>query len=267
LLVPPLLKSLNSPAEAAPAETPSAPEALPPLPSVKQEEPRPAIDYDAETQRRVERLRQQLDQLRHHLSERRTETVPAEPPAPKAHEAAPSKESDPHSAPHSEAPDHQVESVPSTDSPEVEHGAQEPNVPATEPHPPTAPPSKAASLIKGLPASSTDRVSIADNLFAAGEIVTAAQIYREIQLKELSRSESGWVRFQIANCHRRLGQTEDARKIYRRLVAEPALGWLQDMSKWWLDALDQRDALLKDQQRIHELVQQAERVKHAASNP
>jgi hypothetical protein len=204
--------------------------------------------------------------LRHHLSERRSNASQAKPDSTPAPEAIASPELK------DDAPEPTTPAVDPTDpvatSPDP---PPESNVGESHPAPegvvPPAPPSKTASLIKGLPSSPSDRVSIADNLFAAGETVSAAQIYKEIPLTELSRTESGWVRFQLANCHRRLGQTDDAKKLYRRIVSDPSLGWLQDLSKWWLDALDQRDALTKERQRIHDLVQQAEQVKHAAVAP
>jgi hypothetical protein len=266
LLAPPPQKLEDTPSERQPAQAIPDPVDLPPLPSVNRDAERIPADAEYQTDRRVERLRQQLDLLRHHLSERRMNTVPTEPPgsvdehttAPPVtndHSADAAQEAHPHGIPVAPAPQH-----------ELKHDGQEPHRPQATTEPPPAP-SKAASLIKGLPSSPYDRVSIADNLFAAGETVTAAQIYREIPLAELTRPEAGWVRFQIANCHRRLGQIDDARKIYRRLVVDPALGWLQELSKWWLDALDQRDALAKDQQRVHELVRQAEQVKHATNTP
>jgi hypothetical protein len=50
-------------------------------------------------------------------------------------------------------------------------------------------------------------------------------------------------------------------------VADPSLGWLQDLSKWWLDVLDDRDALVQEHQRLKALVQQAEQVTRATQSP
>src|SRR5690606_3383874 len=111
-----------------------------------------------------------------------------------------------------------------------------------------------------LPTSASDRVAVADNLFAAGEIVTAAHVYSQVPVNELSRSEAGWVQYQIASCHRRLGQLDEARKGYRRRVTDPSLGWIQDLSKWWLGMIDEREALSKEHARLRALVQQAEKV-------
>lgn len=259
--------SVQTPPQAGPSDSFPAPTDLPQLPSIPQQAEPDRDDADYQTKLRVERLRQQLDQLRHHLSERRSNASQAKPETTPAPDAIASPE------PMDDAPEQTTPAVEpsapvatSPDPPPPQNSVGESH-PAPEVGTPPVPPSRTASLIKGLPSSPADRVSIADNLFAAGETISAAQIYKEIPLTELSRTESGWVRFQLANCHRRLGQIDDAKKLYRRIIVDPSLGWLQDLSKWWLDALDQREVLTKERQRIHDLVQQAEQVKHAAVTP
>jgi hypothetical protein len=105
--------------------------------------------------------------------------------------------------------------------------------------------------------AAADRVAVADNLFAAGETVLAADIYRQVAVQEISRDEAAWVQFQLANCERRLGRLDEARKRYRRLVADPTIEW-QDIAKWWLNALDEQDALAREHLRLSTLIRQLE---------
>jgi tetratricopeptide (TPR) repeat protein len=122
-------------------------------------------------------------------------------------------------------------------------------------------------LIKGLPVAAIDRVHVADNLFAAGEYLLANEIYEQVDRRSVSSDESGWVEFQLANCSRRLGRLDDAKKRYRRVVADPTLGWLQDMAKWRLDAIDEREHLVKDHARLEAAIKQYSEAPRAATKP
>lgn len=221
---------------------------------------RKSVIADAsETERRVERLKLQLEELNDLLSR-----PPVEPPVIERAFTTPlpsAVEHEPEPAiQHHVAPQLPVQSGPPTHEPERER-----------PDPPEAEPGNgklsATGLIKGLPVAAIDRVHVADNLFAAAEYVLANEIYEQVDRKSISVDESGWVEFQLANCSRRLGRIDDAKKRYRRVVSDPTLGWLQDMAKWRLDAIDEREQLIKEHSRLEAAIQQFSEVPRAAAKP
>ncbi|QDT53800.1 hypothetical protein Pan44_18240 [Caulifigura coniformis] len=247
------IRTAQSPAEAEPAPRGGL---VPPV--------RKSVVADtAETDRRVERLKRQLEELNELLSR-----PPVEPPVIERTIVLPMPESTHHEADVTSVPaETQVAppaSAPTPPPPEpapTEHPRPEPSSPAA----PETSKAAASSLIKGLPVSALDRVYVADNLFAAGEYVLADEIYQQVDRKAISGNESGWVEFQLANCSRRLGRIDDARKRYRRIVADPTLGWLQDMAKWRLDAIDEREQLVKEHARLDAAIRQHTEVPHAAN--
>jgi len=217
----------------------------------------------AETDRRVERLKRQLEELNDMLSR-----PPVEPPVIERPIVIPMPETTLREPESTFVPDESpvVPSapVPTPPAPQATSSAH----PQPAPSPPTATESSktaASSLIKGLPVSALDRVYVADNLFAAAEFVLADEIYRQVDRRAISGNESGWVEFQLANCSRRLGRIDDAKKRYRRIVADPTLGWLQDMAKWRLDAIDEREQLVKEHARLDAAIRQHTEAPNAAT--
>jgi hypothetical protein len=206
-----------------------------------------------ETDRRVERLQRQLDELHQLLSR-----PPVEPPVIERSLVPIPPEEPPPATPLSRP---QPEPVPPATPAEKE---PPPGPPAIEP---PAQSNAITGLIKGLPTSAIDRVHVADNLFAAGEYVLANEVYDQVDRKGISTDESGWVEFQLANCARRAGRLDEARKRYRRVVADPALGWLQDMAKWRLDAIDEREALVREHTRLEAAIKQLSETPRAAAKP
>jgi hypothetical protein len=212
-----------------------------------------------ETDRRVERLKRQLEELNEMLSR-----PPVEPPVIERSIVTPPSESVPA---HTERPF--VTEEPTKRQPVApERSHQEPahTEPATQTPPATEnPKSPSTGLIKGLPTSAIDRVYVADNLFAAAEYALANDIYLQVDRRSISGDESGWVEFQLANCSRRLGRTDDAKKRYRRIVSDPTLGWLQDLAKWRLDAIDECEQLVKEHARLEATIKQYTEVPRATA--
>jgi hypothetical protein len=195
-----------------------------------------------ETDRRVERLKRQLEELNELLSR-----PPVEPPVIERSIVAPHIESDPSATDYP-----RINAEPTHPKPV----SQEQTHSELEPQPPEITKPSSSGLIKGLPTSAIDRVYVADNLFAAGEYALANDIYLQVDRRSISGDESGWVEFQLANCGRRLGRLDDAKKRYRRVVADPTLGWLQDMAKWRLDAIDEREQLVREHARLDAAIKQ-----------
>jgi len=232
----------------------AAPNSLPQIPALSGKTVPQNIPSE-ETQRRIERLQRQIEELGDRLSSPVSEPafpVPSEPPV----DAVPPPEND---VPEVHQNDHQESSREAHEAaaaplPKVSH----------EPHAQAAAnPSnkKPKTLIKDLPVAPQDRIAVGDNLFAAGETVLANEVYRQVPIKQLTRDEAAWVDFQIANCERRLGKIDDAKKRYRRLVADPTIAW-QELAKWWLDALDEQETLKKEHERLEVVIREIEKATH-----
>jgi tetratricopeptide (TPR) repeat protein len=99
-----------------------------------------------------------------------------------------------------------------------------------------------------------DRIGLADNLYAMGELQIALEMYQQVDLKQLSESEWYWVKYQIASCYRRLGQISDAQDQYRRLAGQKNAGWLATTARWWLDQMDARAALQKKVEEQEQII-------------
>jgi hypothetical protein len=211
----------------------------------------------SETDRRVDRLKRQLEELNDLLSR-----PPVDPPVIERPIVAPwpaPAEALTERPPINERPPVPPQVV----APESSHSEPPHNPPAETPHKPESTKSASSSLIKGLPTSAIDRVYVADNLFAAGEYALANDIYLQVDRRSISGDEAGWVEFQLANCSRRLGCLDDAKKRYRRVVADPTLGWLQDLAKWRLDAIDEAEQLVKEHARLDAAIRQYTEVVNA----
>ncbi len=95
-----------------------------------------------------------------------------------------------------------------------------------------------------------DQLSLANNLYATQEYEIALQIYQKIDLGGLSNRDGAWVRYQIANCQRQLGQEAAAERGFRQLTGAADGGWWSRQAHWWLDASDKTTRL---QQRLDQL--------------
>lgn len=91
--------------------------------------------------------------------------------------------------------------------------------------------------------SPINRLRLADNLFGAGDTKTALQAYSAIDLNELSEVDQAWVQFQLASCHRRLGEIPEAEKHYRIVASYQSAGTIADAARWWLDRLEAKKEL------------------------
>ena len=210
-------------------------------------------------QARMERLRRQLLQLgeasRRAAEARATPTVPepTEPDPPvvapdvvnpsfvdDAHAVPPPADIDPHSSePATDEhahPDHAgSEASPHGD----EHGAH--GHATTEVHTPSE-----SENTEALTGARINRLALADSLFATGQSDLALQAYSNIELIKLPAAERYWIEYQIANCHRRLGNKPEAEQRYRRLAGLVDGGWCATHAKWWLDALATKAQLERD---------------------
>lgn len=109
-----------------------------------------------------------------------------------------------------------------------------------------------------------DRLALADSLFATQDIEFALQMYEQVDRPTVSPDDRLWIEYQIAGCHRRLGNIAEAEQRYRKLAGMTDGGWYASQSRWWLDALSARKALQADLLRVTTAIQTMEKQIHAA---
>ncbi|MCR9198424.1 MAG: hypothetical protein NXI04_07275 [Planctomycetaceae bacterium] len=103
--------------------------------------------------------------------------------------------------------------------------------------------------------SPVDRLKLADNLFATGEIQLALTMYEAVRTKDLSAEDRYWHTYQQASCHRRLGMYGEAESIYRQLAGNSDSGNVSVLSRWWLERLEERKELEAQAAQIRTLIE------------
>jgi hypothetical protein len=212
-----------------------------PLPGVTNGEMTPSVLLDdlesgsREKQARMARLRLQLQRIAEQNRRAREQT-----PAP-----APSNE-----IPPAPGPEADLEPLMPELAPSDPHAVPEPpvEVPAHPADPAghaqehaTVPPRTTETLV----GVSINRLALGDSLFGTGQTELALQAYDSVEVTKVSAGDRYWIEYQIANCHRRLGNIPEAQKRYRKLAGLVDAGWCAGHARWWLDALDTRAELQK----------------------
>jgi hypothetical protein len=199
-----------------------------------------------EKQARLVRLRMSLQRLSEESRRMReqppAQSTPPTPPAPGLDE------------PPQPAADADLEPLMPELSPSDPHVVPEPPTdehvhPAGDAHGHgTAPPAPepTSSTSETVVGTSINRLALGDSLFGTGQTELALQAYSSIELNRLTASDRYWIEYQIANCHRRLGNIPEAQTRYRKLAGLVDAGWCAGHAKWWLDALNTRAALQRD---------------------
>ena len=99
-----------------------------------------------------------------------------------------------------------------------------------------------------------DRLALANNLYATGQLVLALEMYEQIDQSAVSQQDRYWIEYQMACCLRKLKRISDAQARFRRLSAHPDAGVLNEMSRWGLDRITDRAALEADIQRFQKII-------------
>ncbi len=92
-------------------------------------------------------------------------------------------------------------------------------------------------------AEPAERLSLADNLFGAGDIALALEIYRGLQSENLDAAEVRWVNYQVASCQRRIGNVSTAEQTYREVASASDDDLASANARWWLDSIGRRKRL------------------------
>ena len=110
-----------------------------------------------------------------------------------------------------------------------------------------------------------DRMGLADNLYAMGEYALSLQTYEKIDRSALEPAESQWVEYQTAGCLRRLRKSSEAADRYRNLAADQTAGRISEMSRWWLDRMNERNGLEADLQKYQQQIDMLKGASHGKS--
>jgi hypothetical protein len=228
-----------------------------------------------EKQARLNRIRLQLQKLADAQRSNPPAAAAVPPPEPVPHqEPPPVPQLDAHVA-HPAPPQPDAHAVP---VPPEEHGPEHHGNPAHK-HDETHAPAEhdagsehvapvdgpSAQATETLVGASIDRMALADSLFGNGQSDLALQAYSSIELLKQPVADRYWIEYQIANCHRRLGNLAEAEQRYRRLAGLVDAGWCAVHARWWLDALSTRAALQHDLDAIRTSLKTVENQLNAQS--
>lgn len=107
-----------------------------------------------------------------------------------------------------------------------------------------------------------DRFALATSLFAVGHFSESLQAIDAVQLADLTTEEQIWLDYLRAGCHRQLGATSEANRLYRRIVANPESDWVGELSRWWLDHSSEKQKLSADYLTLANALKQWETAIH-----
>lgn len=97
-----------------------------------------------------------------------------------------------------------------------------------------------------------DRFALATSLFGTGEFEVCLQVLQETDRSVLPRPDQVWAQYLEAGCHRKCGRIEEAKVVYRRILAEKDADWVGVLARWWLDNLEEKARLQADVARLTE---------------
>ena len=98
--------------------------------------------------------------------------------------------------------------------------------------------------------AAVDRLSLANNLFAVGNMELAAQIYTELLNAGADPYDKVWIQYQLASCHRRLGDAKQAEKLYRMVAGSKDGPYWAARARWWLANLKKSSRYVERQNRL-----------------
>jgi TolA-binding protein len=200
-----------------------------------------------EKQARLVRLRLQLQRL---AEENRRAREQVQPPEPEPDAA---KDTPPPPAPEADLEPLMPELAPNDPHAVPAPPVEEPAHPADAAHGDAAVPPQsgaAAHTAETLAGASINRLALGDSLFGTGQTELALQAYSNIELTKVAAVDRYWIEYQIANCHRRLGNVPEAQQRYRKLAGLVDAGWCAGHARWWLDALATRSELQKNLEAV-----------------
>lgn len=221
-------------------------------------------DQDSQLQDREERVNRQLDRLERILKEHEVldRSNRAAPPNvdPSTRESTPDPTEPQENPQPSEMITKPIAAPSNPDESEPSDGIVDDEAPAETS--PAFSPSQVDAI--ALTNQTVDSLALANNLYGTGEYSLALKIYSKITQSEMLQEDKIWIRFQIANCHRRLGNFKEAQRGYRVVTTAAADSWMGDTAHWWLDTTT-KTARLQD--RITRLQASYEQLRKEVDEP
>lgn len=114
---------------------------------------------------------------------------------------------------------------------------------APPPPPPPAAAAKPSAAPAVDPARPVNRIRLVQNLYRSGETVAALRAMQMIEPASLTNKEAALIRYLKASCHRKLGETDKAREIYREIAASKDDAFLAECAAWQLRTMEIRQGL------------------------
>lgn len=218
-----------------------------PLPIPVVEELRSVPDGEI-IQQKQDRLRELEDQINQLMDRITSPPISAQVPVPPP-EALPSVAPAPPSLPLTVTP-----AVPSTN----EAPDPLPPLPAPEVTRPTGmtPPAPVLPLT-GIVEGKVDRMSLASSLFATGRYQECLNTLEQVEATHLHADDVIWKTYMTACCHRGLGNVKEAASIYRGIAGRSESDWTRDLARWWLDHLQEKNALVEQDRQIKQVLTDA----------
>ncbi len=207
-------------------------------------------DQDSKLQDREQRVNRQLDRLERLLKEHEVlnqeapTTVPHEDQAPDA--ATQEQTTVPDAQTNTDSSRMVTKPIAAGSDPVEPDTLQSENNPPPVETPSETTPSLSPSQVDAIALTNetVDSLALANNLYGTGEYSLALKIYSTIDQSEMVPDDKIWIRFQVANCQRRLGNFREAQRGYRVVTSAAGESWIGKTAHWWLDATD-RTARLK----------------------
>jgi hypothetical protein len=106
------------------------------------------------------------------------------------------------------------------------------------------------------PASPAD---LADSLFRQGEFARALEVYRSLDNAGLAASDRLRIHYMTATCHRKLGQADQARSLYRTIANNPDDEILAQCAQWQLSAMSWQDNVSGQMEQLQKRIQALEK--------
>ena len=111
--------------------------------------------------------------------------------------------------------------------------------------------------IENLQGSPVDKLRLANNVFAVGDMQLAGEYYREILKDNPKGWQERWAKFQLAACHRRVGSYKEALNLLKDLAQSRSNEFPIPEARWWIKEIENREVIENDMKIIDNVIKKA----------
>jgi tetratricopeptide (TPR) repeat protein len=83
-----------------------------------------------------------------------------------------------------------------------------------------------------------DLFELGNSLYQTGNLLTALDAYVQVDRNTITAAEAVWLDFMIASCHRRMGNWDDASRLYREVANQNDAPYLTKPAQSWLKQVE-----------------------------